>query len=454
METTTRLILPEVIEALAHSPEELVELTEELHPADLADLAAALEPEMAHKLLLVLPVEIGARLLENLDAERRAELFAALATNQLDRAAAITDEMAADDRADLYATIGEELRGELLKAMDEDESRDVRQLLSYPEDSAGSLMTTDYVALPANVTAQRAIEIIRDTAADKETIYQAYATDQNHTLLGVVSLRDLVISPAERTISEIMEPNIVSVQAGDDQEEVARIIAKYDLLALPVVDRHHRIAGIITVDDIIDVVEEEATEDVQKLGAVEPLDQPYITTPFLQLVRARAPWLVVLFVAGLATRNVLEFYSTIDLAAITMLLWFVPLIVGAGGNSGSQSATLVIRALATGRLDLSQARKVLSRELVVGLTLGLVLSLVGIASTLVWESTRLMGMVLTIGTAVICVVTVGALLGSGIPLLLHRLRIDPAVASTPFITSLVDITGLIVYLEIAQLFLD
>jgi len=450
METTTRLILPEVIEALGTDPQELAELTEELHPADLADLASALEPELAKKLLVVLPVEVGARLLENLDEERRGELFAALATADLQRAAAITDEMAADDRADLYATIGEELRAELLKAMDEEESRDVRQLLSYPEGSAGSLMTTDYVALPANVTAQRAIELIRETAADKETIYQAYAVDQNGTLLGVVSLRDLVVSPADRTISEIMEPNIVSVQAEDDQEEVARIIAKYDLLALPVVDRHHRIAGIITIDDAIDVVEEEATEDVQKMGAVEPLEQAYISTPFRELVRARAPWLVVLFVAVMATRNVLEHYSA---HAAVMLMWFVPLIGASGGNSGSQSATLVIRALAVGRLEPNQAGRVLLRELAVGLTLGGILALFGMASTMVWESSRMAGMVLTIGCALICVVTVGALLGSGIPLLLHRLGIDPAVASTPFITSLVDIAGLILYFEIAGLFL-
>src|SRR5690606_16260335 len=307
-----------------------------------------------------------------------------------------------------------------------------------------------YVALPANVTAQRAIELIRETAADKETIYQAYAVDQNGTLLGVVSLRDLVVSPADRTISEIMEPNIVSVQAEDDQEEVARIIAKYDLLALPVVDRHHRIAGIITIDDAIDVVEEEATEDVQKMGAVEPLEQAYISTPFRELVRARAPWLVVLFVAVMATRNVLEHYSA---HAAVMLMWFVPLIGASGGNSGSQSATLVIRALAVGRLEPNQAGRVLLRELAVGLTLGGILALFGMASTMVWESSRMAGMVLTIGCALICVVTVGALLGSGIPLLLHRLGIDPAVASTPFITSLVDIAGLILYFEIAGLFL-
>ena len=433
METTTRLILPEVIEALQTSPEDLVELTEELHPADLADLAAALEPELAQKLLTVLPVDVGARLLENLDEEKRAHLFATLATNELDKAAALTDEMAHDDRADLYATLGEDLRTELLDALGEEESRDIRQLLSYPEDSAGAIMTTDFVALPAHVSTQEAINLIRQNASDKETIYQAYAVDQNGTLLGVVSLRDLVVSPADRTIAQIMNPNIVSAPVDIDQEEVARLIAKYDLLALPVVDRHHRIAGIITIDDAIDVVQEEATEDVQRMGGVEPLEQPYLSTPFWHLIRKRAPWLVVLFVAGLATRNVLEHFSQSEVPNLTQLLWFVPLIVASGGNSGSQSATLVIRALSLGRLESRDVGRVLMRELTVGLCLGCILGVVGLASAAVWETTRYLPMVLSVGCAVVCVVTWGALVGAGVPLSMARLGIDPAVASNPFI---------------------
>lgn len=454
METTTRLILPEVIEALQTSPEDLVELTEELHPADLADLAAALEPELAQKLLTVLPVDVGARLLENLDEEKRAHLFANLATKELDKAAALTDEMAHDERADLYATLGEDLRTELLDALGEEESRDIRQLLSYPEDSAGAIMTTDFVALPAHVSTQEAINLIRQNASDKETIYQAYAVDQNGTLLGVVSLRDLVVSPADRTIAQIMNPNIVSAPVDIDQEEVARLIAKYDLLALPVVDRHHRIAGIITIDDAIDVVQEEATEDVQRMGAVEPLEQPYLSTPFWDLIRKRAPWLIVLFVAGLATRNVLEHFSQSEVPNLTQLLWFVPLIVASGGNSGSQSATLVIRALSLGRLESRDVGRVLMRELTVGLCLGCILGVVGLASAAVWETTRYLPMVLSVGCAVVCVVTWGALVGAGVPLFMVRLGIDPAVASNPFISSLCDITGLILYMEVAQLFLS
>lgn len=450
METTTRLILPEVVEALRSDPRQLVGLTEELHPADLADLAEALEDDLAQELLSVLPVSKAARLLEHCSDEQRLGLFQSLVETSMTVAAAVTDEMAADDRADLVATLEPELQRELLSSLDEEESRDIRQLLAYEKDTAGALLTTDFVALPADATAEEAIAMVRTIAAEMETIYQAYAVDPHDTLLGVVSLRDLVLSPADRRIDEIMNPNIVSVEVDADQEEVARLIAKYDLLALPVVDRAHRVVGIITVDDVIDVVEEEATEDVQKLGAVEPLELPYSQTPLGQLVKARAPWLVVLFIAGLATRNLIEHYTTVHEAAI-MLSWFIPLIIASGGNSGSQSASLIIRALALGRLRPRDAGRVLAREMVVGVSLGLILGLVGVASAAVWDSTRVAPLLSTVGLALICVVTVGSLLGSGIPLLLERLGIDPAVSSTPFIASMSDIVGLVVYFEIARL---
>ncbi len=442
-----------MLQVLSENPHGLTELIEELHPADLADLAGELSPEQAQTFVAVLPIDVAARLLEHSEEEPRAEVFALLASTNIEMAAAITDEMAPDDRADLYGRLEDELRATLLSRLDEAESRDIRQLLSYAEDTAGALLTTDFVALPADTDAAGAIELVRENAAEMETIYQAYAVDPHGTLLGAISLRDLVTSPAARKIDEIMNPNIVSVGVEDDQEEVARLIAKYDLLALPVVDRSHRIVGIITIDDAIDVVEEEATEDVQKLGAVEPLDQAYIATPYWEMIRARAPWLIVLFVAVLATRNVLEHYTTANLIHFTMLMWFVPLIASAGGNSGSQSATLVIRALAVGKLKPSDAKKVLLRELFIGTSLGLVLAGVGIISVLLWDSTRLFGMVMTMGIAVVAVVTIGALLGSGVPLLLEKLGIDPAVSSTPFIASLVDIAGLVVYFEIGKLFL-
>ncbi|HUH04075.1 MAG TPA: magnesium transporter [Kofleriaceae bacterium] len=453
METTTRLLLPEVRDALQNEPEQLLELIDEMHPADLADLAAELDPELQQRLVKVLPLEISARVLEALDEEKRVEVFGQIALTSMSDAISITDEMAADDRADLYAQLPEEMRKQLLDAIDAEDSYDIRQLLSYPEDSAGSLMTTEFVALSASLSINEAIEEVRRTAADMETIYQAFAVDSHGTLLGVVSLRDLVVSKGNAKLDEILNPNVVSIDVEADQEEVVRLIAKYDLLALPVVDRSHHILGIITVDDVMDVVEEEATEDVHRMGAVDPLEQPYLTTPMLQLLRKRAPWLVILFLGGLVTENVLEHYAHSGIESALVLLLFVPLIASSGGNAGSQSATLIIRAMAIGRVSFADAGRVLRREVVVGGLLGIALGLIGVGRVLATGSTRSLEMAAAIGLSVVAVVLVGSLLGSAVPLALRRIGVDPAVASTPFIASVVDITGLVIYFEIATLFL-
>jgi magnesium transporter len=451
MDPTTRLLLPEVTDALRRQPEAVVALAEELHPADLADLAGALEPALAEQMLAVLPVDIAARLLEACAEEVRLRLFQVLAERAQPQAAAVTDVMAADDRADLYGQLPEDLRSRLLEAIPAEESRDIRQLLSYREGSAGALLTTDFVALPAQTTVAEAIEIVRGSAAEMETIYIAYAVGAGGTLLGAVSLRDLVTSPADRTIEAVMNPNIVSVDVEADQEEAVRLLAKYDLLALPVVDREHRILGIITVDDLMDVIAEQATEDAQKMGAVEPLATPYATTPMGEIIKARAPWLVALFIASLATENVLEQYAHSGLAV--MLMWFVPLIISTGGNSGSQSATLIIRAMAVDAIRGRDLVTILGREILIGLILGGMVAAVGVGRVMLTDATRSVAMAAVIGLAVLSVVTAGALVGSGVPMILRRLGIDPAVASTPFIASVLDIAGLVIYFEIASVLL-
>lgn len=453
METTTRLLLPEVVEALETDPSQLLSLTGELHPADLADMAKALPTDLSLRLFTILPAALCADVLEHCDEDTRTEIFVPLVSNAPSAAIAIIDAMASDDRVDMLAELSHEMRRSVIAGLDDDEAKDIRQLLAYQESSAGALMTTDFVALSANTTCEGAIEEIRVIAQEMETIYQAYAVDPNATLLGVISLRDLVTSPKSATLAEIMNPNIITASASDDQEEVVRLIAKYDLLALPVVDTNHRIVGIITVDDAIDVVAEEATEDAQRLGAVDPLDSSYLATPIIDLIRARLPWLIVLFLAVLATPFVLERYTRVHPAAI-MLSWFVPLIISSGGNSGTQSASLIIRALALGKISPSHSREVLWREMRVGLTLGIALAGVGVAAVMAREATRIPGLALTIACSLVAVVTCGALLGSGVPLLLQRLGIDPAVSSTPFIASIVDVTGLVIYFEIASVFLS
>lgn len=452
METTTRLLLPDVAEALRSSPASVLELTDELHAADLAELAVELELELAMTLLSTLPVEPAARLVEALERAKRLELFGALAEKMQERAVEVAGVMAPDERADLFGELPEDLRSALLAKMPREEQRDVRQLLAYPEGAAGSIMTTAFVAVAAEQTVRQAIEQVRVSAEEMETIYAAYAVDPNGVLVGVVSLRDLVVAKGEKTILETMEPNVISLEAEADKGEAARLIAKYDLLALPVTDRTHRLVGIITVDDVVDLIQEEAGDDVQKLGGVAPLENTYFETGFWEFVRKRASWLVVLFLGELLTGTAMHHYTG-TFEHVAALIWFVPLIISSGGNAGSQSASLMIRALAVGEVAPKDYVKVITRELSIGLSLGLALSIVGGVRVLLWPATRTVHFVGTVALSIVGVVTLGAVVGSGLPLLLRRLGLDPAVSSTPFIASLVDVLGLVLYFEIARAFL-
>ncbi len=450
METTTRLILPDVAEALRTDPGSVVELTDELHPPDIADIVVELDEELGLTLVRALPVEMAARVFAAIDPGRRVDLYKSLLAAEGERAIDIAEEMSPDDRADLLAELDEEARSAVLARMDRAESREVRALLAYPEGTAGALMTTAFLSLSADLTAGRAIEEVRRIAAEMETIYDAYAVDPSGLLVGVVSLRDLVIAPAEKTIREIMEPHVIAVPATADQEEVARLVAKYDLFALPVLDEQRRIVGIITIDDVVDVVEEEATEDVQRLGAVEPLEGGYFATGFWEFVRKRAGWLVVLFLGELFTASAMRHYED-SFRAVAALVIFIPLIISSGGNAGSQSASLMIRSLALGDVRPRDFGRVIVRELVIGLTLGIGLCVFGIARVLLWDQTRSVAFAVTVAAAIVGVVTLGAVVGSGFPLILKRLGLDPAVSSTPFIASLVDVLGLILYFEIAKI---
>jgi magnesium transporter len=450
METTTRLLLPDVSDALRTDPSLVVEMLEELHPADLADLAAALDDELALKLIRALPIEEGARLLEALDEDKRNTLAAALAAADQPAMAELVEEMAPDDAADLVADLPEETRAALLTELPQEDQRDIKQLLAYPDGTAGALMTTNFVTVGEADTVSEAIEAIRRDAEEMETINYAYAVDSHGTLLGVLSLRDLVLAKGDKKIAEVMEANVIAVSDTEEQAEVVRMATKYDLIAVPVIDRSRRFVGIITVDDVVDVIEEEATKDAQQMGAVAPLEHSYFQTSFWGFVAKRAPWLVFLFIAGFLTSAAMK-ALTDDFERIAALLWFVPLIISSGGNAGSQSATLMIRALAVDEVQPRDFAKVIGRELGMGLALGLILGVFGVGRAMAWDATRTFAMVGTVSLSIVCVVTIGSTLGAGLPLLLKRLRLDPAVSSTPFIASLSDVLGLLVYYEIASL---
>src|SRR5450432_1046947 len=439
------LLGPDLAETLRTSPEHAVALAEELHAVDLADLIFGLSDEQAVMLVAALPVAQAAAAFDAMDHDRRQHLFERM---ERSLAAHIADSMAADERADLFKSLPDDVRADLLARMPKDASKDIRELSRYPESTAGGLMTTDYVAVEVTLTVERAIEQVRSTAAQMETIYDAYAVDPNGTLLGVVSLRDLVLARAGQPISAIMNADVISVPPEMDQEDVAHLFEHYDMLALPVVEATRKMLGIVTVDDVVTVLKQEQAEDIQKMGAVAPTDESYFKTEFWTLVKKRAGWLVAIFLGEILTASVLEHYEAAR-KAFQAIEVFVPLIISSGGNTGSQASSLVIRGMALEEFGPGDAPKILWRELRMGLVLGCILGSIGLLRAIFVGHSGSHGMAAAVGMSLIACVTFGSVVGSGLPLLMKRLGLDPAVSSGPFIASLVDVLGIIIYLNIA-----
>jgi magnesium transporter len=443
----TSLILPEILELLERdSPTEVRTAVEDLLAPDLAEIAEHLPDPAAAKLLTSLDVKIAADALAELPEHRQSEVIEALGRERLGK---IVEEMSPDDRADLVKRLPDDTRQAVLPLLAQAERNDVKKLIAFPEGTAGSLMTTDYASLAGDLRVDQALAKLREVAPDSETIYYAYVTDGERRLRGVASLRDIVIALPRKTLQEIMREHPVAVHADDDQEAVAEAFRKYDLTTLPVLDREERLVGIITVDDVLDVIEEEHTEDVQQFGAVVPLEEPYMDTGFGRMVRKRASWLVVLFVGEMLTTNVLA-HQEKAFEAVASLVIFIPLIVSSGGNSGSQTATLITRALAMGEIAPTDALKIISREVLIGLSLGAILGLVGLIRAGLGGYA---GISHVVGLALVLIVISGTVIGAAIPLALKRLGLDPAVSSAPLIASLVDVIGIFVYFKVAKLML-
>ena len=440
------LFLPEVRDALQSDLAAIRELVEEIHPVDAAEIFLSLREEEQLVFLKALPLAEQVEILEELEDDLRADLVEKLAPEM---AARLVAEMSADERADLFHELPASLAAKILAKLSKDDAKDLRSLLAWPEGTAGALMTTDYVELDAEMTVAEAIERIREVAEDVETIYYAYAVSPEGSLRGVVSLRSLVLSKSDRSIAELMDTeHLVTVHGSDDQTEVTQVIAKYDLLAVPVVDDAGRLLGIITVDDTIDAAEEDATEEVQRLAGMEPLEDSYLKTGFFQMIRSRAGWLVLLFVGEMFTGSAMRAFED-SLSGAIALVFFIPLIISAGGNTGSQSAGLLIRALALGEVIPRQALRVALREVTSGLMLGAILAVLGALRAFLWNGIG--GQVaIVVGLSIICVVTFAALMGGLMPIAVKKVGLDPAVASTPLVATVVDIVGIFVYFGIAQ----
>jgi magnesium transporter len=371
-----------------------------------------------------------------------------------ERMSKLLEAMPHDDRVDLLKRLGTEVVESLMPLVTKAERQDIRTLLSFPEGSAGSVMTTDFASLPADISAGDAITSLRQQAPSRETIYSIYVLDEAYQLLGFVSLRDLILAKPATQVADIMQREVISVRVDQDQEEAAQVLAKYNVLALPVVDDQHRLVGIITHDDVIDVMIEEATEDAQKMGGVVPIVEDYLEAPFFTIWRKRAAWLSCLFIAELFTFTALAHFED-QIAAILALSLFVPLCISTGGNSGSQAATLIIRAMAVGQITTRDWWRTLRHELIVGLALGLTLGVIGFVrasmtpGSVLGDANRwMLALVIAQSVAAICVW--GTLVGSMLPLIFKRLGFDPGYASSPFVATFVDVTGIVIYFSIAK----
>lgn len=413
------------------------------HPADVASELEGVDPGQAWSILKLADRPNQGRIFGYLDHEFQTSLATVMPRADL---AAVVMEMKADERADLYKELSEEQREALMPGLAHAEREDIRQLASYEEDTAGAIMTSSYASLSPELSATEALTVLRREAPDKETIYRAYVIDSTRKLLGSVRLQDLITAPARAHVTDIMERTTQAIRVDDSAEEAARLIARYDVLALPVIDANDHLVGIITHDDALDVMEAEATEDFHLVGTVTRLDSSVATATILMLYRARIMWLMVLVFGNIFSgAGIAHFEDTI--AAHLALMFFLPILIASGGNAGSQSATLMVRALATGDIGLSDWGRVLGREMVVALLLGVSMS-AAIAVIGVFRGGP--DIALVIALSMVLIVIVGSLIGMLLPFILSRFNMDPATASTPLVTSIADATGVLIYFSIAR----
>jgi len=416
------------------------------HPADLAERLEEMNLDAARAALLSLPLWLGADTFAYLEPETQVGLAKVLTRGEL---AAIVTEMNGDDRADLFNRLTPKQQNALLPGLAQAEREDIRRLAAHEEGTAGAIMTSDYATLTANLSVKDALSKIRREAPDKETIYRTYVIDQERRLIGSVRLQTLILASPKQTIGEVMERETRAVSVHDDQEEVARAIAKYDIIALPVVDDDGRLVGIVTHDDAIDVIQAEATEDFQKSAMVTSMVENMGTASIKLLYRKRVFWLVLLVFGNLLSGAGLAIYEE-TIAAYVVLVFFLPVLIASGGNAGAQSSTLMVRAMATGDVEMKDWWRMLLRELAVALALGLTMAVTVSAIGLFRGGFEL---ALVVAIAMLIIVIAGSLIGMSMPFLLSRLKLDPATASAPLITSIADVMGVLVYFSIATAFL-
>ena len=441
MPTANPILIPELRVMLAEGDTAgLREVAEELHPATVAEFSEGLDDAEIWRLLDAVPVERQSEIFPYYPMPRQVELFKAADRPHL---GPLLESMASDHRDDLLRELDPGFVEEILPLGAKAERPDIRMLLSCPEGSAGSMMTTEYASLPAEITAGEAISRLRSQAPNSESIYYIYVLDPERRLLGFVSLRDLILARPTALVSELMQKDVIGVRVEEPREHVVEKLARFDFIAIPVIDDRGRLVGIITHDDVLDAVRQDATDDAQRIAAIAPLGEGYLEAALISMTWKRGIWLAILFATAAITAMVLARWKSPH----AWLVAFIPLVIASGGNSGNQSATLVITALSTGDCRLSDWKRILRREFVVGLLLGMLLSVPGYLLGLAYAPSPLHALV--IPATILSVVMVGSLVGSVLPLVFRSIGLDPALMSNPFVSALVDVVGILLYMGMA-----
>ena len=418
---------------------------------DIAEIFTDLNPDDEAVLLRILPHELATEVFEHLALDDQEKLLLALGTEQV---AGILNDLPPDDRTALLQELPSAATQKMLALLKPEQRKIAVELLGYPRDSIGRRMSPGYVAVQQNWTVAEVLAHLRREAHKRDAMNQLYVVDAKGHLVDYVRLRNVVVSPVQMSVLELLENQQIFLRATDDQETAVAAFKKYDVTILPVVDSQQVLVGVVTVDDVLDVAEKEATEDIQKLGGMEALDAPYLRIGIWEMVRKRAPWLVILFLSEMLTTTAMGFFEG-EIAKAVVLALFLPLIISSGGNSGSQATTLIIRAMALGEVTLRDWWRVMRREALSGLSLGLILGTIGFVRVTVWaQFSDIYGphwflIALVIFFSLIGVVMWGTLAGSMLPFLLRRCKLDPATSSAPFVATLVDVTGLVIYFTIA-----
>lgn len=456
------LLKPEYEELISKKDWESLRIAfEEVDPADIAEILEDLPAEDSGVIFRILPREQASVAFEYLPLDQQTEIVQTLGSEQLKN---VLNEMAPDDRTRLFEELPAEVTKRALEQLSADELKVARELLGYPEDTAGRFMTPEYLALKPSMTAREALDAVRKNGKGRETLNVLYVLDDKHVLLNDLRLADLVMADPDARVGALETRQLVAIPATAKKDEVVATFEKYDRVALPVVDSKGAMVGIITGDDVLDVQEEEATEDIQKLGGVEALEAPYMEISTLEMLRKRGGWLAILLVGGMLTATAMGSFQD-ELARAEVLALFLPLIIASGGNSGSQATSLIIRALSLREITLADWWRVAGRELKSGLLLGGMLATIGFLRVIIWEQLHRAGVLsrgygehyllvaCVVSGSLIGVVLVGALIGSMLPFVLRRLGLDPAAASAPFVATIVDVTGIVIYFTVASVIL-